>query len=1214
MLTRKPKIKQFLLLVFFLCTSSFSFGQANITIEVSWANWSSENRVIFRNPANVQIGASICNPAACFNGAGNNAYNNIGSPETYLAVPYGTNYDILLEDTWGDGWNGTSFVRVYQDGILIVDSDMVGGTSTVVSFDIPPPAGPTLNVSNVNVDEDAGTMTFTVNHTGLAASGSYIVNYNTVDGSAIAGTDYTGITGGTLNFDGTVGDSDTITVSITDDSLFDGDENFTINFTATTDISVDITDTATGTITDDEVILNDQPLTLFQQFNGYFDYAVTGGTFRTQSNNVNACTITNTSSATGMTSTVPGTATIERAYLIWAHSNPTQDSQVTFQGQNVDAELVSSYFHSGNRNFFGMVADVTSIIQAETDVNTSTYTVTNLTIDNSATYCSSATVLGGWSLMIFYEELTLPAVTINFYNGFDGGNDVTSSFTLAGFYAIGSSGSKTTALSWEGDATLANNENLQFITASSGSNVLSGDGGQTGTNPFNSTIYDNTIAPVVNNSSIYGVDLDTYDVSAFLQQGESSATTRVQVGQDLVIMNSVLLKVPSNLITGTVFEDLNYGGGIGRNLATSSGIPIPGAVVELYDNVGSLFDTQITDINGAYTFGGMANGSYSLRLVNSTVTSTRSGGVTCGICLPVQTYRANFTASSLTPITTEIGGSIPAGTDTGIGVLTGAQSVASIDISSEGAIGMDFGFNFNTIVNTNEDGQGSLEQFIVNSNALDASGIDIESNSIFDPTAGDDTSIFMIPPTGDALGRIADVNFASGYFDISISNGNPLTVITGANTKIDGRTQTAYSGDTNSGTVGSGGSTVGTSANTLPDYERPEVQVHRASGDVIRTQGDLFELRNISVFAGNNANVRIDGGAATLINNLLGVNALGVAAGDVDYGVEITNGISIIEGNYIAQNTDEGIYITGGTSTLIQDNHITDNGSRGACYDNIGITNGTGITIRRNLIDRASSLGIDDDTPSGGIIISENTITNSGQDGGNCGGSTPENAGIKLDASNSSISNNIIAFNGGTGIVLAGGSGNLISQNSIYAHGTSANALGIDIDASGTYGDGVTLNDTGDVDGGPNGAINFPIIESAYKSGSNVVVTGWSPSGATIEFFLTDINQGSATLGDNQLGQSVDYGEGQVFLASLVEGSGSDTDSSTSSYTDDDGNTDTTNKFKFTFAISPTVILGSSMTTTATVANSTSEFSPFSMLKAYTIITNRRITYRVNKN
>ena len=1213
MLPTKLNIRQFFALAFFLFVGTISFAQATITIEVSWGSWSSENRVTFRDPSNVQIGASICNPADCFNGASNTAYNNIASPATYTGIPYGTNYDIRLQDTWGDGWNGTSYVRVYQDGVLIVNSDLGGGTLLDVSFDILPPT-PTLEISDVNVDEDAGTMTFTVNHTEAAASGPFTVTYSTVDGSATAGSDFTGIVNGTLNFDGTLGDSDTIIVSITDDTSYEVSETFTIEFSASSDPAVDFSDTATGTIDDDEVILNNPNLVLTHELDGYISYTSTGGTLRTQDNNTDACSITTTSSGT-LTSAIPATATIDRAFLYWAHSSATPDSQVTFEGNTVNADLMYTTSLSGGRIFYGGVSDVTSIVAGIANPTTNTFDFSGLTIDTSATYCNSATVLGGWSLMVFYEDASLPASTVNVYQGFHGESNTSSTYTLDGFYAIGASGSKTTVLSWEGDQTLNNNEALEFTTGS-GTNDLVGDGDNTAgsPNPFNSTIFDNTGGTTVNITTSYGVDLDTYDVSPYISPGESTATTRVESGQDFVLLNAVVLKVPSNLVTGTVFEDINYGGGAGRDLATSSGVPIPNVDIELYDSGGSLVQTATTDASGEYVFGGMANGSYSIRVVNNTVRSTRAGGTACTSCLPIQTFKTDYAVSTLTPDTNTVGGENPSGVDPLAGTLTGAQSISTMTILSEGVVGMDFGFYFNTIVNTNENGQGSLEQFIVNANALDASSMDIVANSIFNPAPGADTSIFMIPPTSDPMGRTADANFAGGYFDILISNATPLTTIDGTNTIIDGRTQTAYSGDTNLGTVGSGGTAVGTSGTLLPDYELPEIQIHKNNGDVFRAQGNGTVIRNLSIYGGNNAGVRIDGGSVTVSNNILGVTALGVNGGGIDNGVEVINGTVTIDGNYIATNTDEGVHINGGTSTVIQNNHITTNGDD-ACADNILVQGGSGIQIQQNLIENASSLGIDGDGISGSVIISENTITGSGQDGGTCSGNVA-NAGILLDGSNSSISNNVIASNGGPGIVLAGGntSGNLISQNSIYANGTAADALGIDLDLSDNLGDGVTLNDTGDSDNGPNGAINFPIIESAYKSGSNIVVSGWSRPGATIEFFLTDVNQGTASLGDNQLGLTVDYGEGQVFLGSEVEGSGSDTNSNTSTYTDNDSNTDNTNRFTFTFAVAPGVVAGDDLTATATIANSTSEFSPFSTLKIYSIITNRRITYRVRKD
>jgi parallel beta-helix repeat protein len=379
-------------------------------------------------------------------------------------------------------------------------------------------------------------------------------------------------------------------------------------------------------------------------------------------------------------------------------------------------------------------------------------------------------------------------------------------------------------------------------------------------------------------------------------------------------------------------------------------------------------------------------------------------------------------------------------------------------------------------------------------------------------------------------------------------------------------------------------------------------------------EGSSDRIRNIAVYANNNAGIRIDDGSTTISNTLLGVNAAGANAGNIDYGVEVTDGAVTVDGNYFSTNTDAGIYIDGGTSSLIQNNHITTNGS-GPCDDNIQLISGTGITIRQNLIEAAASLGVEGEGFSGGVLITENSITTSGQDGTACSGDI-ENAGIRLHGDNSSITNNLIFSNGGPGIVLAGGntSGNLISQNSIYANGTTADALGIDIDNSNGIGDGVTLNENGDTDNGPNGSLNFPIITSAYVSGNTVVLKGWTRPGTTVEFFLTDINEGTATLGDNELGLSTDYGEGQTYLGSAVEGSGSDADGGSSSYTDLDGNTDTTNQFEFSIPMPPGTSVGEHITATATLSNSTSEFSPFSIIKVRTVITNRRITYRVNPN
>ncbi|TPN83058.1 right-handed parallel beta-helix repeat-containing protein [Aquimarina algicola] len=968
------------------------------------------------------------------------------------------------------------------------------------------------------------------------------------------------------------------------------------------------------TVADTGVSIN-PPLTIFDEFDGEFDYAVTGGSLR--DSDTNTCSIVTTSSEI-LTSSIPPTATIERAYLFWAQSNYERDDQVTFEGQNVSADVVNVFRFGGlGITFFGMVSDVTSIIQGISDPSANTYDFTDLTVDNTGTYCTGNVTVGAWSLMIFYSDASLPAASINLYNGFAGAQNTASPlpFLLDNFFANSNSDAKTTVLSWEGDAPNTGGEELSLSTSASPTPFpLVGDGDNDGVtldNPFNSTVYDGTTGV---DRTRFGIDLDTYDISPFINVGETSVTTNVGVGGDFILLNSVVLKVSSNLMTGNVFEDINYGGGNGRDITTASGAPIENATVELYDNTGTLEDATVTDSSGEYVFGGMNNGDFSVRVVNSTVRSTRGGGSGCTTCLPIQTFKRNFSLGTHTDITTQIGGTDPSGQDTAAGVLTGAQTVSSVSINNQGVVDLDFGFNFNTIVNSNQEGQGSLRQFIINSNALDETGLDIvphPDDASFDPASGADTSIFMIPPANDRLGRTADTRFTSGYFDIVIPNGNDLPNISDANTVIDGRSQTVYSsssGDDNTGTVGSGGTNVGTSASTLPNYNLPEIQVHQNNGDVLIVDADNTTIQNLSVYSNNNSGIRIDSGTNTIISsNLIGVNAAGTAVQNIRVGVEMIGGTATIENNFISGNRTAGVLINGGTSTIVRNNHITNNGgglSGTFCNDNLRLQSGTGIEIRNNLIESAASIGIDANGSAGNITITENTITTSGT-----GPTCTENQGILLSGSNSSMSNNIINNNGGAGIALSSGntSGNLISQNSIFANGTVSDALGIDLN-----NDGVTLNDLGDADTGPNGRQNFPVFESATISGNVLKVVGWATPGATLEFFLTDINQGTASVGDNQIGLTQDYGEGQVFIASAIEGSPDDNDSTSSSYTDADGNTDNTERFNFSITLGSTIPVGSIITATATTSNSTSEFGNTFPIGAATVITNRRITYRVN--
>ncbi|MEO6409614.1 MAG: Calx-beta domain-containing protein, partial [Burkholderiaceae bacterium] len=99
------------------------------------------------------------------------------------------------------------------------------GIATIVDND----ATPALAINDVTVNEAAGTATFTV--TLSAASGLPVtVAFNTTDGSATAGSDYTA-SAGTLTFaPGVV--SQTVTVPIINDAVYEGAETFSVDLTA----------------------------------------------------------------------------------------------------------------------------------------------------------------------------------------------------------------------------------------------------------------------------------------------------------------------------------------------------------------------------------------------------------------------------------------------------------------------------------------------------------------------------------------------------------------------------------------------------------------------------------------------------------------------------------------------------------------------------------------------------------------------------------------------------------------------------------------------------------------------------------------------------------------------------------------------------------------------------------------------------------------------
>ncbi len=469
-----------------------------------------------------------------------------------------------------------------------------------------------------------------------------------------------------------------------------------------------------------------------------------------------------------------------------------------------------------------------------------------------------------------------------------------------------------------------------------------------------------------------------------------------------------------------------------------------------------------------------------------------------------------------------------------------AQSVAPVTATAGAVTGIDFGFSVDVVTNTNDAGQGSVRQFLLNSNALTNASLAQQGQ-----TAGRETSIFMIP--NGVAGGAAPAGLQRTPAAASGLNGGGganlwaqlqilslLPTITDAATTLDATTQTANVADSNPGQVGTGG-TVGTTAKVLAKIDRPEMEIFGLNTltNVLRSNAANTVVRGLALHGagtGNNGTLAFDNALDFVVEKcMLGTSALAIVDPNVlqanttaYYNVQIT-GVSrgLVRLNTVAFATSSGLIYNGnpGSGVVnVTSNEFVQNGYRVAGGDNItagdnGAANATGpLRIRANLIRSANSDGVQFEIGSLGSsnAVTNNTFFDNGNGGLTIARSQLEGSAIlylqrngsRTGSNNDSIAYNVINQSQASGVVVGYGQrGVIITRNSIYFNGTPFNSptgsnLGIDLIPQANYyvgspnpiaardygnGDGVTPND------GPasvstaygNAGMNYPIITYA---------------------------------------------------------------------------------------------------------------------------------------
>ncbi|MBP6557095.1 MAG: gliding motility-associated C-terminal domain-containing protein [Flavobacterium sp.] len=282
--------------------------------------------------------------------------------------------------------------------------------------------------------------------------------------------------------------------------------------------------------------MSGQDITLYEQFNGTYDFTFLGNTLNTAENNFSANSVTITSSSS--TLTLNPNATVVKAYLYWAGSGDG-DFNVQLNATPITPDRTFSYL----RNFSGVIfsyfsafKDITTLVQT---TGNGSYTLSDFDIsDYVPLHLQRKTNFAGWAIVIVYSDPNLPLNQINIYDGLEGVPDELT-ITLNNLNVVDNQNSKVGFLAWEGDSGLATEEfringDLLNNTLNPSSNV------------FNST------NSITGSTTLYNMDLDIYDIQNNINIGDTKAEISLTSYQDFVMINSVVTKLNSQIPDGSI--------------------------------------------------------------------------------------------------------------------------------------------------------------------------------------------------------------------------------------------------------------------------------------------------------------------------------------------------------------------------------------------------------------------------------------------------------------------------------------------------------------------------------------------------------------------------------------------------------------------------------------------------------------------------------------
>ncbi|WP_179006683.1 T9SS type B sorting domain-containing protein [Winogradskyella forsetii] len=289
----------------------------------------------------------------------------------------------------------------------------------------------------------------------------------------------------------------------------------------------------------------DIPLELRAQFNGRYGYTVIGNTMNETDNWFQSppppCQMLTESSAT---LNLQPNQTLVAAYLYWSGiEDGTYDTIIQLNSEEIISEetFVVDPEQVGTTPYFGSFKDITNQVNS---YGNTTYTFSDFDLNPVIdSYCNTAVYYAGWSILIVYEDSSLPIQQLNIYDGlasvygYEGNSSTT--INLGNLNISDIQDARIGYLAWNGSPNLFFNESISF-NGTILSNALN-----PADNPFNGT---NSYTGV---TDLWNMDLDQFDISNFIQVGDTEATLTFTSAQYRFIQNVVTV-IPSELPDATV--------------------------------------------------------------------------------------------------------------------------------------------------------------------------------------------------------------------------------------------------------------------------------------------------------------------------------------------------------------------------------------------------------------------------------------------------------------------------------------------------------------------------------------------------------------------------------------------------------------------------------------------------------------------------------------